>query len=149
MEKRDNLLVLIVGGIVGFCGYKFDLDYSKIAESGLALCSIVLAVYIAAIVGLINSDLAKKMQKTVSASQKDRTQLGVLTQYFKFASACSIGTIIVSSLILLLEVDVDSSQLVLCAQSVLSVLGLVLYVENLVFLTMILRFMLNRQIWND
>lgn len=149
MEKQDKLLVLAVGAMAGYCGYRFGLDYSKIAESGLTLCSIVLAVYISAIVGLINSDLAKKMQKTVSEKQKDRTQLGVLTQYFKLASACSIGTIIVSSVILLIEIGPNPSQLILCIWSAVSVLGLVLYVENLVFFIIILRFMLNRQIWNN
>ena len=149
MEKRDRILALAVGVIVGVCGYRFNLDYSRIANHGLTLCSIVLAVYIAAIVGLINSDLAKKMKKTVATKQSDKTQLGVLTTYFKHASACSVGTIIVSSVILLVDTSAVLGQIALYAWSVLSLLGLVLYAENLVFLTMILRFMLNRQIWND
>lgn len=149
MEKRDRILLVAIGVAVGFCGYRFKLDYSRIADHGLTLCSIVLAVYIAAIVGLINSDLAKKMKKTVASKQTDKTKLGVLTKYFKHASSCSIGTIIISSMVLLVEESATLSQPALCAWSALSLLGLVLYIENLVFLTIILRFMLNRQIWND
>lgn len=149
MEKRDRILTFAVGAIVAYCGYKFGLDYSEIAESGLTLFSIVLAVYIAAIIGLINTDLAKKMQKTVAAPRKDRTQLGVLTLYFKIASFCSVCTILISSLILLIpEPAPATAQALSCAWSALSILGLVFYVENLVFLAIIMRFMLNRQIWN-
>lgn len=149
MEKRDRILAFSIGAVAAYCGYKFSLDYSKIAESGLTLSSIVLAVYIAAIIGLINTDLAKKMQKTVATPQKDRTQLGVLTLYFKIASFCSIGTILISSLILIIPAPTPTTaQALSCAWSALSILGLVFYVENLVFLAIIMRFMLNRQIWN-
>lgn len=149
MEKNDRGLVGVVGVICALCGALFSLDYSLIAESGLTLSSIVLAVYIAAIIGLINSDLAKKMQKTVAGSQKDRTQLGVLTLYFKLASFCAIATIVISSVILLAEKPAPSAaELLHYLWSALSVLGIIAYAENLVFLAMIMRFMLNRQIWD-
>lgn len=149
MEKKDSVVVSAVAVICVLCGVIFSLDYSSIAESGLTLSSIVLAVYIAAIIGLINSDLAKKMQKTVAGSQKDRTQLGVLTLYFKLASFCAIATIVISSIILLAEKPAPSAaELLHYLWSALSVLGIIAYAENLVFLAMIMRFMLNRQIWD-
>ncbi|MDD4510004.1 MAG: hypothetical protein PHY23_03720 [Oscillospiraceae bacterium] len=149
MEKRDRNLVLVLGLFAVACGIFFDLDYSRIAESGLTLSSIVLAVYIAAIIGLINSDLSKKMQKAVACSQRDRTQLGVLTTYFKLAVFCSVGTIFISSIILLVVVPENPCAFFLYAWRTLSVLGLLFYVENVTFLVMIIRFMLNRQIWNS
>lgn len=149
MEKWDRVFAFIVGVLVTGCGIYFKWDYSQIADSGLTLSSIVLAVYVAAIVGLINSDLTKKMQKTVALPQKDRTQLGVLTLYFKIAVACSVGTILVSSLILLIPAPKSTELLFSYGWSALSICGLVLYAENLTFLVIIIRFMLNRQIWNE
>lgn len=89
------------------------------------------------------------MKNTVATPRNDKTQLGVLVLYFKIAIFFSVGTILVSSLILLLSFPNNrESFIVVSIWSVLSVIGLVFYVENLVFLIIILRFMLNRQIWD-
>ena len=150
MEKRDRTIAFLFGVAVACCAVIFKLDYLRIAESGLTLSSIVLAVYIAAIIGLINSDLAKKMHKTPDAKQKDRTQLGVLTRYFKLASLCSIATIVISSIMLLIPPAILTFPIVVsCVWPAVSTIGIVVYAENLVFLAMIIRFMLNRQIWNN
>lgn len=150
MEKRDRTIAFLFGVAVACCAVIFKLDYLRIAESGLTLSSIVLAVYIAAIIGLINSDLAKKMQKTPDAKQKDRTQLGVLTRYFKLASLCSIATIVISSIMLLIPPAILTFPIVVSyVWPAVSTIGIVVYAENLVFLAMIIRFMLNRQIWNN
>ena len=150
MEKRDRTIAFLFGVAVACCAVIFKLDYLRIAESGLTLSSIVLAVYIAAIIGLINSDLAKKMQKTPDAKQKDRTQLGVLTRYFKLASLCSIATIVISSIMLLIPPAMLTFPVVVSyVWPAVSTIGIVVYAENLAFLAMIIRFMLNRQIWNN
>ena len=141
MERKDSILTVVIGIITAVCGYMFGLDYLKIAESGLTLSSIVLAVYIAAIIGLINSELAKRMKNTVATPRNDKTQLGVLVLYFKIAIFFSVGTILSFP-------NNRESFIVVSIWSVLSVIGLVFYVENLVFLIIILRFMLNRQIWD-
>lgn len=150
MERRDQVLAILVGTITIVCGIVFKLDYAPIAESGLTLSSIVLAVYIAAIIGLINSDLAKKMSKTVASPSNDKTQLGILTHYFKVACFASICTILVSSLVLLLPKPIldDENVVFHHFRKGMSLLGLLSYIENLVFLAIIIRFMLNRQIWN-
>lgn len=149
MEKRDKIFVWLIGITVAIGGFYFQLDYSKIAESGLTLSSIVLAVYIAAIIGLINSKLAKKMQGTVSTSHNDKTQLGVLTTYFKLATFYSVATIIISSIILLNPFpELIISTFVCYVREALSICGLIVYAENLAFLVIIIRFMLNRQIWD-
>lgn len=149
MERRDLIISVLAGVLSVYCGIKFQWNYADIAENGLTLSSIVLAVYVAAITGLINSDLAKKMQKSIAARQKDKTQLGVLTQYFKIATSYSIATIFVSSLILLVKAPKSTEVVLFYAWSILSLCGLVFYVENLVLLAMVIRFMLNRQIWNN
>lgn len=97
MERKDSILTVVIGIVAAVGGYVFSLDYLKIAESGLTLSSIVLAVYIAAIVGLINSELAKRMKRTVATPRHDKSQLGVLVSYFKIAIFFSVGTILVSA----------------------------------------------------
>ena len=149
MERKDKWLATIIGFVTVFCGGVLNLDYSDIADSGLTLSSIVLAVYVAAIVGLINSDLAKSMQRTTHQKKPDKTQLGVLVKYFETAIFFSIGTIAISSTVLLVpELPSGAEKIFVWAMSLLSICGLTFYVENIVFLGIIIRFMLNRQIWN-
>ena len=150
MRKIDKLLCIIIAVVVGVATFFLKVDYSKIAAEGLTLSSIVLAVYVAAIIGLINTDLAKKMATTLSAPKSEYTQLGQLTAYFKHASAYAIATIIISSLILLVpEQQPDTPNPVIdILNQVLSVSGMMVYALNLLFLGLILRFMLHRQIWN-
>lgn len=149
MEKYDRFFAWLVGVTTAILAVKFNLDYGRIVAHGLTLSSIVLAVYVAAIIGLINSDLAKKMQKTAAQNKTDKSQLGVLTTYFKMAAFFSILTIIVSSLLLLIPQPDFTEALQYQCWKFLSVVGLVSYTENLLFLIITIRFMLNRQIWNN
>lgn len=148
MEKRERLVVILIAIISCSLGHYCNLDYSRIAESGLTLSSIVLAVYIAAIIGLINSELAAKMKKEVSQSRPDKTQLGQLTTHFKYAVFCSIGTIVVSSLVLLISEPEEVTAFYTTIYYWISIVGLMLYTENIAFLSIIIKFMLNRQIWD-
>ncbi len=96
-------------------------------------------------ISLSTSDLAEKMRNTV-VECGTRTQLGVLTDYFKTALAFSINTIIISSIVL----ATPNPNLFLPSflWSILLKLGLLFYTENIVCFIMIIRFVLNRQIWN-
>ena len=147
MEKKDKVIAVLIGIIVAICSCCFRLEYRSIANNGLTLSSIVLAVYIAAIVGLVNSRLAEKMSKAVALPKGERTQLGVLVQYFKIGCVFSIGTIILSSITLIIPYMQYAKMLHIC-KLLLSISGLVFYTESLVFLAMIIRFILNRQIWD-
>ena len=148
MEKRDNFIVAVVGIVTIFCSFYFKLNYTSIAESGLTLSSITLAVYIAAIIGLINSKLAIKMQGVITTGGT-KSQLGILTSYFKTATFCAIVTIVVSSIVLLMPIPETVDSMLYFLWSVLSKLGLLFYAENITFLVMIIRFILNRQIWDN
>ena len=152
MEKKDKFKLIGIIALTILVNYFFDLDFAVLAESGLTMSSIVLAVYIAAIVGLINTELAKKMSTTVAQSG-DKTQLGVLVKYFKYATTCAIITLILSSVIVFMSqkecnylvkvvCDVDIYKIVSCV-------GLIAYVGNIFFLITVIKFMLNRQIWNE
>ena len=144
MEKKDKVVVVlaIITFAVSIC---WELDFNSIADAGLTLCSIVLAVYIAAVIGLINTNLAKKMAKSIAPQDDTNTQLGVLVKYFKYAIFISIATIILSSLNLLFYYE-DLVKILL--YRVFSAISLVVYFENLLFFIFIVKFILNRQIWD-
>ena len=148
MRKGDKKAVVILATLTIVGSWLFHIDYNAIASEGLTLSSIVLAVYVAAILGLINTKLAKKMAVTQSYAKSEFTQLGQLVIYFKYASACAIATIVISSITLAIPIEINKciSQIMLRC---LSTIGFTVYVLNLFFLIVILRFMLNRQLWDD
>lgn len=146
MEKIDKIFSFVIFFLFGAISYCFNLDFYAIADSGLTLSSIVIAVYIAAIIGLINTELSKKMSSSVSPQDRSKSQLGVLVIYFKIAIGYAITTIILSSIILLIHIP-DSNPTKF--YSIVSVLGFIAFSENIYFLIVTIRFMLNRQIWNQ
>lgn len=151
MRKIDKILALVLALVVGVLTFFLEIDYTEIASEGLTLASIVLAVYVAAMIGLINTDLAKKMASTLSAPKSEHTQLGQLTTYFRHAFSYAIATIVISSIALLVPAPdpKSKSQLIPIIHQVLSISGMTVYALNLIFLIFILRFMLNRQVWNS
>lgn len=102
------------------------------------------------ILGLINTNLAKKMAATQAHAKSEFTQLGQLVIYFKYASAYAIATIVISSITLLIPADPAevSKRIFQIIIQCLSSIGFTVYALNLFFLAVILRFMLNRQLWN-
>lgn len=149
MSRIHKVLVVALAVIIAVLSFLFGFDYGKIASEGLTLSSIVLAVYVAATMGLINTDLAKKLATTPSSQNAEHTQLGQLTIYFKHASLYAIATIVISSIVLLLP-EIDPKNTIMClVYQVVSMVGLVVYALNLMFMGLIIRFMLNRQIWDQ
>lgn len=112
----------------------------------MSLTSIVLAVYVAAMMGLIGAKLGEKLAKMPSRDP-EYTQLWVLRRYFSNAVIASVLTIIASSLILLLpERRACDPMSNLYRQA--SSLSLAVYAVNLVYMGFIMKFMLDRQIWD-
>ena len=146
MEKKHKVLLWGIAALVAVCSYIFQLDYRNIASEGISLTSIVLAVYVAAMMGLIGAKLGEKLAK-IPSKNPEYTQLWVLRRYFSNAVIASVLTIIASSLILLLperRVCDPMSNAYLLASS----LSLAVYAVNLVYMGFIMKFMLNRQIWD-
>lgn len=146
MEKKHKALLWGIAALVAVCSYIFQLDYRNIASEGISLTSIVLAVYVAAMMGLIGAKLGEKLAKMPSKNP-EYTQLWVLRKYFSNAIIASVLTIIASSLILLLperrECEPMSNAYLLASS-----LSLAVYAVNLVYMGFIMKFMLNRQIWD-
>lgn len=147
MEKKHKMLLWCIAVAVAVCSYIFQLDYRNIASEGMSLTSIVLAVYVAAMMGLIGAKLGEKLSKLPSKNP-EYTQLWVLRRYFGNAVAVSVLTIIASSIILLLP-ERPKCEPMSNAYLLFSSLSLAVYAVNLVFMGFIMKFMLNRQIWNE
>lgn len=146
MEKTHKILLWFVAVSVAVCSYIFRLDYKNLASEGMTLSSIVLAVYVAAMMGLIGAKLGEKLAKMPSKNP-EYTQLWVLRKYFSNAVIASVLTIIASSLILLLP-ERRGCQPMSDVYLLLSSLSLAVYAVNLVYMGFIMKFMLNRQIWD-
>ena len=149
MSKRDKWFAFMLALLVAVITFLFEFDYADIASEGLTLSSIVLAVYVAAMMGLIGSKLGEKLASTPAANG-EHTQLWVLRAYFKNALIFAVATIILSSLTLLApEIDsTTASQALILTYHVFSALSLAVYAVSLFFMCVTLKFMLNRQIWN-
>lgn len=148
MEKKDKWLAFGVTVVVFFCAILFQLDYRAIASEGMTLSSIVLAVYVATMMGLVGSKLGEKLAETPSQNP-EFTQLWVLRTYFSNAIFFAVLTIILSSVVLLLpEVNEEMAAYYFAGYRYFSALSLAVYAVNLVFMGFTLKFMLNRQIWN-
>lgn len=146
MEKRHKAFLWGIAALVAVCSYIFQLDYRNIASEGISLTSIVLAVYVAAMMGLIGAKLGEKLAK-IPSNNPEYTQLWVLRKYFSNAVIASVLTIIASSLILLLP-ERSECEPMSNAYRLASSLSLAVYVVNLVYMGFIMKFMLNRQIWD-
>lgn len=147
MRKCDKITAIILATFTIMASQLLHLDYNTIASEGLTLSSIVLAVYVAAILSLINTNLAKKMAVTQTSAKSEFTQLGQLVIYFKYASVCAIATIVISSITLLIPTEVNKCMFQIVFECFSSI-GFTVYTLNLFFLVVILRFMLNRQLWD-
>lgn len=146
MEKKHRFLAWFVAAAVVVCSYIFRLDYRNIASEGMSLTSIVLAVYVAAMMGLIGSKLGDKLAKLPSKNP-EYTQLWVLKRYFSNAVIVSVLTLIVSSVILLFP-ERPQNEPMSDTYLVVSSISLAVYAVNLAFMGFIMKFMLNRQIWD-
>ena len=146
MQKTHKVLVCIVAALAAICSSYFQLDYRNIASEGMTLSSIALAVYIAAMMGLGGSNLGKKLAM-IPSENPEYTQLWVLRRYFRNAVIFAVLTIVTSSFILLLPQRLPE-ETVTCSYQILSTMSLAIYAVNLVFMGLVMKFILNRQIWD-
>ena len=149
MSKKDKGLAFTLGLLVFATSFILEFNYVDIASEGLTLSSIVLAVYVAAMMGLIGSKLSEKLASTPTADG-EYTQLWILRAYFKNALIFAVATIVLSSLALLIPpIDPTAASYGhILTYRTASAFGLAVYAVNLFFMCATLKFMLNRQIWN-
>lgn len=146
MERKHKVLLWFVAIAVAAVTFIFQLDYRDIASEGMTLSSIVLAVYIAAMMGIGGSKLGKKLA-AIPSKDPEYTQLWVLRRYFGNAVIATVVTITTSSVILLVPERLPEEPMSV-VYSLASSLSLAVYAVNLVFMGLIIKFILNRQIWD-
>lgn len=115
MYKRDKFIAVLLFLFSGIVTYFFSLDYSKISSTVFTVVSISVAVYIAVAAALLNSKYAVALKNTVDSKIPTKTQLGVLSEYLRWAGRLSIITIAVSCFFVVLP----SEQAVVFVQQLL------------------------------
>ena len=90
------------------------------------------------------------MAATQTHAKSEFTQLGQLVIYFKYARHMQLQLLSLVVLLFLIPADPAeaSKRIFQIIIQCLSSIGFTVYVLNLFFLAVILRFMLNRQLWN-
>ena len=146
MEKAHKRILRITAVAVAMISFVCGFDYRDIASEGISLSSIVLAVYVASMMGFIGAKLGEKLANQPSQNP-EYTQLWVLRTYFRNANVAAVMTIVASSIILLLPEYAEEVSPPLIYQ-IFSSLSLAVYAVNLVFMWFIIQFIMNRQMWD-
>lgn len=146
MEKAHKRILRITAVAVAMISFVCRFDYRDIASEGISLSSIVLAVYVASMMGFIGAKLGEKLANQPSQNP-EYTQLWVLRTYFRNANVAAVMTIVASSIILLLPEYTEEVSPPLIYQ-IFSSLSLAVYAVNLIFMWFIIQFIMNRQMWD-
>ena len=117
----------------------FDWKFEPMAEVAVTVASIAMGVYIAAVSALLGSQYAKELKSTTDGEQPDKTLLGVLAEYFRYAGLSCILLIAVSCLFLI----PSNIVLPLLLLKVRSALSYGLFSANIFLLWLMLIFLVN------
>ena len=98
MYKRHKISVFLLAAVVLGISFFVPLHYSQISEAAITIISITLAVYISVATSLLGSAFSKSLKKLPDKEDPQKSMLGVLSSYLKWAGLYSILTIIISSL---------------------------------------------------
>lgn len=96
MYKKDKIIAVSLFLVTGVVTYFFGFDYSKISSTVFTVVSISVAVYIAVAAALLDSKYAVALKSAVDTKITTKTQLGVLSEYLRWAGRFSIITIVIS-----------------------------------------------------
>lgn len=102
MYKRDKIIAVLLFLIAGIITYSFGFDYSKISSTVFTVVSISVAVYIAVAVALLDSRYAVALKSAIDTKITTKTQLGILSEYLRWAGRFSIITIVISCFFIVL-----------------------------------------------
>lgn len=97
-HKKSTTLCFLLISIIAFV---FEWEYSAVAEMAVTIASIAMGVYIAAVSSLLGSQYAKDLKSKTDPEYSNKTLLGVLADYFRYAGISCILLIIVSCLFLI------------------------------------------------
>lgn len=97
-HRRSTALCFLLTSIVAFI---FEWEYHAIAEMAVTVASIAMGVYITAVSSLLGSQYSKDLKDKTDPEYKTKTMLGVLADYFRWASISCMLLIVISCLFLI------------------------------------------------
>lgn len=152
MYKKDKIIAVSLFLVTGVIAYFLGFDYSKISSTVFTVVSISVAVYIAVAAALLDSKYAVALKSTVDRKITTKTQLGVLSEYLRWAGRFSIITIAISCFFIILPSEktmVLAHQLIKQASVIEAIVRLVssiafaVFTLNILFLWRIFKFLIN------
>ena len=152
MYKRDKIIAVLLFLIAGIFTYSFGFDYSKISSSVFTVVSISVAVYIAVAAALLDSRYAVALKSAVDAKITTKTQLGVLSEYLRWAGRFSIITIAISCFFVVLPSEkamvlvqqlIKQASVIEAAGRLASSIAFGVFALNILFLWRIFVFLIN------
>ncbi len=148
MYKEHKVVLFFISFCCGILSYIFKVDYSIIASEGITVVSIVLVIYMTSFSGLVSSKLANKMYRKEDKRIIGKSQLGVLKNYLNAAVGICIVNITVGCITLILDSLIGEMQKN-NIYYMISAFGTCTLAVNLLFMFLLFRFMVNRQLWDD
>lgn len=148
MYRKHMFYILFFSIIVGILSWHFNLNYEVIASDAITFISIAIAVYMAAIalpLGNKISNYMKKQDKYIS----NKTHMGVLCSYLKYAILTGLLSIIDSCLALVISeitfFDKNGTEREKYPQlcGILSSFGFSLFAINIIFAAIIFKYILS------
>lgn len=156
MEKNHKIICFSCFALSGLLTYIIDVDFSLIASETISVVSIALAIYTFSISTLVGSKFTKNLKENIHKEKSDYTQLDVLRIYFKNATTISIITIILSMFqklninIFLLKINKILSSYkfftFIDLSRIFSSVCFAFLTLNFIFIWLIIKFVLNRQL---
>lgn len=149
MYRRHKLIAAGVFFLVMGIAFFFDWQFKSIAEASITVASIAMGMYIAAVSVLLGSPYAKKLKSTTDDKLPTKTHLGVLAEYFHFASTICVLLIISSSMFLISYYPDSINKFVIDSQhkdtilKMFSAWSYAIFAENILMLKIILIFLIN------
>lgn len=160
MYKRHRYLLAVLTFSIAAIAYYLEIDFYTISSEMINLVSIALAIYSIVLGALCgDSELAKKMRRTVDGTFKDRTQQGVLNSYISQALSLGIATIILAVVVLVLHDERRLTHLYVLSEAkevinlkpiyqIISAIGTALSFSNFFYIAVITKFIMRRLVWN-
>lgn len=148
MYRRHKIIAAGVFLAVMAIALIFDWKFQSVAEIAVTVASIAMGMYIATVSVLLGSPYAQKLKDTTDDKCSTKTHLGILAEYFRFASTTCVILIILSSLFLIpcsdnvnkIVIELPYKEVILQFGSALSY---AIFAENILMLKIILIFLIN------
>lgn len=141
-HKRSAIILFVAMLVISFF---VPLHYSKIAEVGITIISITLAVYISAATSLLGSSFSRSLKRLKDKENPTKSMLGVLSEYLKWAGIYSVVTIVISSVYLIwpgiASVKGNLLKFYLLASRLFSAFACSMFSINILFMSITMHFL--------